>query len=1081
MRIIFVGNRLSPHVTRPLEALHRAGHKVILLDTCAVPNGKSQASVRMIPRPSQNKEIPGLLKSIAKNFKPDLVHVHWVDHVALCCLEADVAPLVVSVWGSDVNKPVCLDAGSVPCYAGERASAPFDYSVLYDLLPRVASIIVDDPVMIHKCRLLSGEDVPIHNIHLGVDRDFFSPVDNQTIRTVRKNLGLQEDQHLFVSMRIFRPHYRHEEVLEAFASLNNKNTALAFKLFYAQEMLSDIIVDPLKIDGSATFLDASGSYKRTKDPQFALVAEYEKRIRLKAEKYGVSQRVLFFNMIDASLMPTLYGLADTVINFPEQDGFPVCFTEAAACGTRVLTNMHPAYKNSFAEKCFDIVEGDTPQSLAEGMRDVLMTPYAMEKQSLARSIALTSYSFDGYMNKLLCIYNNILTGKLQSHELSIEKINKEPELSILIPCHNYSHFLKDCLLSLISQSFTDWEAIVVDDGSSTDEARTIVNGLNDSRLYYIRFEKNQGKGKALNTAFKASSGKNVMILDADDKLAPAFCEACLQPLREKVESDVVFANIQLFGNATEVWKYKIKQPLVITAEQWIPGAGSVMRRSVYSDAGGHYEGPELRHGNIDWDFWLSASRRKLCAVNIPESLYFYRIHGSSISDRRPRHDYITRECMYRRHAALFSLAGTGKPFLADGYINSAKQAWGKHEILRCAIFSARAYQLLNPGMPKLPSLDMPQEKRNHLRALLAVSLNHEQESGTEPTKESINDRIVFALLHAEMNNITLAKHHIEIALGKLIGLSDWSSVLAGAIMLAIVSIESKDWVFAEKVLEFARTISSVHPDVESLRLACALNRNSFGCGVQIAYSYMEAANASESAVLLLGRIFIEAVGDFDTSFPIFFKCLTTPPKPDFQQSHAVGSDIVTKLYNTEFGRTMYWAHRANDLFATYKNSVGGVSSLISVCTALKPKRILEVGCGNGRLLAIMAELPAVEVVGQDISATAISFSQKRCLKNVKLHQCDILDLPYQEQYFDLVICNRVLQCIPPSEIEEFISRLAKLGKNVYINELLKEDPNARESFYQFLHNYDALFERAGMKQIGVYYPQDSKAFLYSFV
>src|SRR5439155_26072880 len=96
----------------------------------------------------------------------------------------------------------------------------------------------------------------------------------------------------------------------------------------------------------------------------------------------------------------------------------------------------------------------------------------------------------------------------------------EPVVSVITPAFNAVHRLGDCVASIRSQSFGNWEHVVVDDGS-TDATWALLEELKaqDARLRTIR-QVNAGPGSARNAAMKVASGKYFAFLDADDRATP---------------------------------------------------------------------------------------------------------------------------------------------------------------------------------------------------------------------------------------------------------------------------------------------------------------------------------------------------------------------------------------------------------------------------------------------------------------------------------------------------------------------------------------------------------------------------------
>jgi glycosyltransferase involved in cell wall biosynthesis len=102
-----------------------------------------------------------------------------------------------------------------------------------------------------------------------------------------------------------------------------------------------------------------------------------------------------------------------------------------------------------------------------------------------------------------------------------------PLVSVIVAAHNYGHFLNACLSSVVSQTYTKLECIVVDD-CSTDNTLEVANGMaeafNDRRFVVVRNRTNMGQLASQSTGLMHSQGAFVVFLDADDVLAPAFLE-----------------------------------------------------------------------------------------------------------------------------------------------------------------------------------------------------------------------------------------------------------------------------------------------------------------------------------------------------------------------------------------------------------------------------------------------------------------------------------------------------------------------------------------------------------------------------
>lgn len=98
-----------------------------------------------------------------------------------------------------------------------------------------------------------------------------------------------------------------------------------------------------------------------------------------------------------------------------------------------------------------------------------------------------------------------------------------PKFSVVIPLYNKEEFIKNSLNSVLSQSFQDFEIIIIND-YSTDSSLKIVNQFSDKRIQIIEHHKNKGLSASRNTGVKIAKAKYIVFLDADDIWKPGFLE-----------------------------------------------------------------------------------------------------------------------------------------------------------------------------------------------------------------------------------------------------------------------------------------------------------------------------------------------------------------------------------------------------------------------------------------------------------------------------------------------------------------------------------------------------------------------------
>lgn len=123
-----------------------------------------------------------------------------------------------------------------------------------------------------------------------------------------------------------------------------------------------------------------------------------------------------------------------------------------------------------------------------------------------------------------------------------------PSVSIVVPAYNAAAFLKETIDSVKSQRFTDWEMIIVNDGSK-DETASVIKRESDSRIRVID-QQNQGVSAARNTGLKDAKGKYVVFLDADDLLGDSFIESRLNAFEKDPSIGFSCGWVQTFPGET---------------------------------------------------------------------------------------------------------------------------------------------------------------------------------------------------------------------------------------------------------------------------------------------------------------------------------------------------------------------------------------------------------------------------------------------------------------------------------------------------------------------------------------------------
>jgi glycosyltransferase involved in cell wall biosynthesis len=194
---------------------------------------------------------------------------------------------------------------------------------------------------------------------------------------------------------------------------------------------------------------------------------------------------------------------------------------------------------------------------------------------------------------------------------------EQPLISVIIPCYNYGKFLKDCIGSLLAQTYSNWECIIVDDGStdnSKEEAKELV--AKDSRINYF-LQSNSGPAAARNLGLSVAKGSLIQFLDADDLIENRKFEKQTAVLNRHPDCDIVYSGVQYFASANPS---KLFDSLDLKSGPWMKnssGSGELMikellngnimvinspliRRSLFEKYGSFNN---ALHFNEDWELW----------------------------------------------------------------------------------------------------------------------------------------------------------------------------------------------------------------------------------------------------------------------------------------------------------------------------------------------------------------------------------------------------------------------------------------------------------------------------------------------
>lgn len=239
-------------------------------------------------------------------------------------------------------------------------------------------------------------------------------------------------------------------------------------------------------------------------------------------------------------------------------------------------------------------------------------------------------------------------------------------VSIIMPSWNTARFIGESIQSVLAQTYTNWELLIVDDCSTDNTDEIVQPFLSDERIKYFKNEKNSGAAVSRNKALREAKGKWIAFLDSDDLWLP-----------EKLERQIAFmtANDYKFSY-TEYEKIDEESE---SLHVLVGGPNNVTKKVMYrycyigcltvmyaSEFMGTIQIKDIKKNN-DYAMWLQLCKKANCYL-LPENLAKYRIRKKSIS-----HDKLSKKL--KSHYDLFHYCDE-KPAIVAFWLACWNMFWG---------------------------------------------------------------------------------------------------------------------------------------------------------------------------------------------------------------------------------------------------------------------------------------------------------------------------------------------------------------------------------------------------------------------
>ena len=229
-----------------------------------------------------------------------------------------------------------------------------------------------------------------------------------------------------------------------------------------------------------------------------------------------------------------------------------------------------------------------------------------------------------------------------------------PLVSVLVLCHNYAAHLRTAVASVLAQTFTDYELLIIDDGSTDDSlqvAQALAEEHRATTSIRVLHRDDVGPSAARRHGVEHARGRYFVPLDADDKLAPAFLEQTVPVLEADGKLGFAYTDSRYFGDQEQEIFHPEYDFARLCAGNFVSYC-SLVRRAAFDAVDGYDRGNWGYYE--DWDLWIRLGQAGWQGRHVAEPLFFYHQHfGSSLSFYAQRLDPIYKAYVLSQHPDLY--------------------------------------------------------------------------------------------------------------------------------------------------------------------------------------------------------------------------------------------------------------------------------------------------------------------------------------------------------------------------------------------------------------------------------------------
>jgi glycosyltransferase involved in cell wall biosynthesis len=257
-----------------------------------------------------------------------------------------------------------------------------------------------------------------------------------------------------------------------------------------------------------------------------------------------------------------------------------------------------------------------------------------------------------------------------------------------MPLYNGEPYLREAIASILGQTFSEFELLVLDDGS-TDDGPRIVKGYRDPRIRLLANDANLGIAATLNRGIRLAKGRYIARMDCDDVSMPDRLSKQFNFMEGNPPVGVCGSRVRRIGAKKGIWRVKAGDAAIrsrLLFENAMAHPSVMIRKSVLDGASLQYD-PSLRCAQ-DYAFWVEIARHSRLA-NLEQVLVLYRVHATQISETKKAEQRSAADSVRALQLKNFGIEPNPEELALHGNLASYGLAGERHFAEKAAAWLSR--------------------------------------------------------------------------------------------------------------------------------------------------------------------------------------------------------------------------------------------------------------------------------------------------------------------------------------------------------------------------------------------------------